>query len=112
MTEEKIHPQAIVSPEAKIASGVEIGAFAVVEAGVELGEGCVVHSHAVIVRAFKIRREAICFIRSASLRAIPRITPTAETALELVAGKRKYFSRARDHQPGNHQGRRSYTDRE
>ncbi|MGB7433876.1 MAG: acyl-ACP--UDP-N-acetylglucosamine O-acyltransferase [Candidatus Acidiferrum sp.] len=48
MTEEKIHPQAVVSPEAKIASGVEIGAFAVVQAGVELGEGCVVHSHAVI----------------------------------------------------------------
>jgi UDP-N-acetylglucosamine acyltransferase len=49
MTAEKIHPQAIVSPKAKIASGVEIGPFASVGDGVELGEHCVVHGHAVIV---------------------------------------------------------------
>jgi len=48
MTAEKIHPQAVVSPEAKIGNGVEIGAFAVVGPDVELGEGCVVHPHAVI----------------------------------------------------------------
>jgi UDP-N-acetylglucosamine acyltransferase len=48
MTESKIHPQAVVSPEAKISKGVEIGAFAVVGCEVELGEECVVHSHAVI----------------------------------------------------------------
>jgi UDP-N-acetylglucosamine acyltransferase len=49
MTESKIHPQAIVSREAKIACGVEIGAFAAVGSGVELGEGCLVHPHAVIL---------------------------------------------------------------
>ena len=49
MTESKIHPQAIVSPEAKIACGVEIGPFASVGSAVELGEGCVVHPHAVIL---------------------------------------------------------------
>jgi len=48
MTESKIHPQAVVSPDAKICKGVEIGAFAVVGSEVELGQECVLHSHAVI----------------------------------------------------------------
>ena len=48
MSEAKVHAQAIVSPQAKIGAGVEVGAFAVVGAGVELGEGCVLHAHAVV----------------------------------------------------------------
>jgi len=48
MSSAKIHAQAMVSPEARLGVGCEVGAFAVVEAGVELGEGCVVHPHAVI----------------------------------------------------------------
>ncbi len=43
-----IHPQAIVSPEAKLGAGVQIGAFAVVGAGAELGDGCVLQEHAVV----------------------------------------------------------------
>ncbi len=43
-----IHPQAIVSPEAKLGADVRIGAYAVVGEGVELGDGCVVHEHAVM----------------------------------------------------------------
>ena len=43
-----IHPQASVSPEAKLGVGVTVGAFAVIGPHVSLGEGCVVHSHAVI----------------------------------------------------------------
>jgi UDP-N-acetylglucosamine acyltransferase len=48
MSTGKIHPQAVVSPGARIGAGVEVGAFAVVGAGVELGEGCVVYPHAVV----------------------------------------------------------------
>jgi UDP-N-acetylglucosamine acyltransferase len=44
----KIDARALVSPEAKLAKGVQVGAFAVIGAGVELGEGCVLHSHAVV----------------------------------------------------------------
>jgi len=43
-----IHPQAIVSQEAKLGAGVQIGAYAVVGADVELGEGCVLKEHAVV----------------------------------------------------------------
>lgn len=43
-----IHPQAIVSPEAKLGADVRIGAYAVVGAEVELGDGCELHEHAVV----------------------------------------------------------------
>jgi UDP-N-acetylglucosamine acyltransferase len=48
MSTAKIDAQAVVSPSAKLAAGVEVSAFAVVGAAVELGEGCIVHHHAVI----------------------------------------------------------------
>ena len=38
----------MVSPKAKLAKGVQVGAFAVMGADVELGEGCMVHHHAVV----------------------------------------------------------------
>jgi len=43
-----IHPQAIVSPEAKLGADVRIGAYAVVGEGVELGDGCVLHEHSAV----------------------------------------------------------------
>src|SRR5271155_1879453 len=48
MSTAKLDAQAVVSPSAKLAPGVEVSAFAVVGADVELGEGCEVHHHAVI----------------------------------------------------------------
>jgi UDP-N-acetylglucosamine acyltransferase len=48
MSTAKVHAQAMVSPQAKLGAGVEVGAFAVVGADVELGDGCVVHAHAVV----------------------------------------------------------------
>jgi UDP-N-acetylglucosamine acyltransferase len=44
----EIDCRAIVSPSARVASGVQIGPFAVVGDEVELGEGCVVEPHAVV----------------------------------------------------------------
>lgn len=45
---QKIHPTAIVDPQAKIAADVEIGPYAVVGPDVEIGSGCVIGPHAVI----------------------------------------------------------------
>ena len=48
MITEKIHPKAVISPDAKIGKEVEVGAFAIVGADVELGDGCVLQPHAVL----------------------------------------------------------------
>src|SRR5215813_5181779 len=48
MSKPGIHPQALVSPEAKLGEGGSVGAFAVIGPHVHLGDDCVVHSHAVI----------------------------------------------------------------
>jgi UDP-N-acetylglucosamine acyltransferase len=45
-----IHPNAVVSPEARIGEGVRIGPFAVVEEGTTIGDGCEIRAHAVIKR--------------------------------------------------------------
>jgi UDP-N-acetylglucosamine acyltransferase len=43
-----IHPSAIVSPDARLADGVEIGPYAIIGADVEIGEGTTVGAHATI----------------------------------------------------------------
>ncbi len=44
----EIDPRAIVSPSARVGSGVRIGPFSVVGDEVELGDGCVLEPHAVV----------------------------------------------------------------
>jgi UDP-N-acetylglucosamine acyltransferase len=44
----RVHPTAIISPEAELADGVEIGAYVVLEGRVRLGPGCVVRPHALL----------------------------------------------------------------
>jgi len=46
----KIHPTAIVHPNAVISNEVEIGAYSVVEADVVIGPGTVLHDHAILRR--------------------------------------------------------------
>ncbi len=46
----KIHPTAIVHPDAKIAADVEIGAYCIVESDVQIAEGCVLREHAIVRR--------------------------------------------------------------
>jgi UDP-N-acetylglucosamine acyltransferase len=45
-----IHPTAIVSPRAELASDVRVGPYAVIEGEVVIGEGCEIGTHAVIKR--------------------------------------------------------------
>jgi UDP-N-acetylglucosamine acyltransferase len=45
-----IHPTAVIDPGARIGAGVQIGAFAVLEADVVIGDGCRIAAHAVIKR--------------------------------------------------------------
>jgi UDP-N-acetylglucosamine acyltransferase len=54
-----IHLQAAVAPGAKLGSGVQIGAYAIVGENVELGDGCVLHAHAVVQGPSKIGRNNV-----------------------------------------------------
>jgi UDP-N-acetylglucosamine acyltransferase len=54
-----IHLQAAVAPTAKLGSGVQVGAYAVVGDGVELGDGCILHAHAVVQGPSKIGRDNV-----------------------------------------------------
>ncbi len=66
-----IHPSAIVSPEAEIASDVEIGPYSVVGPEVTIGEGSAVGPHVVIEGPTEIGRNCRIF-QFASIGAAPQ----------------------------------------
>ena len=44
----RIHPTAIISPDAVLGDGVEVGAYAYIDDHVSIGNGCKIHPHAII----------------------------------------------------------------
>lgn len=54
-----IHPTAIVHPQAKLGSEVQIGPFAVIESDVEIGDHCVIGAHSVIKQYTILGRQNI-----------------------------------------------------
>ena len=81
----KIHPAAIVSPEAKISSDVEIGPFAIIENDVEIGEGTIVHNNANIKAGARIGKNNIIYPYSV-LAAIPQDLKFKGQYSQLVIG--------------------------
>ena len=65
MSTSQIHLQAVISPSARIAPSVQIGAYAVVGDDVELGDGCVLHPHATVQGPSKIGRNNVFYSFSA-----------------------------------------------
>lgn len=61
----EIDPRAEVSPLARLARGVRVGAFAVIGDNVELGEGSIVHPHAAIGGPARFGRENVFYPFSA-----------------------------------------------
>ena len=80
-----IHQTAIVSPEANIGSGVEIGPYAVVDAGVVVGNDSKISAHAVLKAGTRIGRsvtiESFCVI--AGLPQDLSFDPNLETYSEI-----------------------------
>ena len=56
-----VHPQALVSPEAKLGADVSVGAFAVVEAGAEIGAGTTLYPQTYVGHDAKIGRECLLY---------------------------------------------------
>lgn len=90
MSKPTVHPQAQVSPEAKIGAGVAVGAFAVVGAGVELGEECVVHAHAVLQGPSKFGKRNV-FHPFCVIGGDPQDYTYRGEPVELVAGDGNIF---------------------
>ncbi|MFN3861370.1 MAG: UDP-3-O-(3-hydroxymyristoyl)glucosamine N-acyltransferase [Roseateles sp.] len=59
-----VHPSAVVSPEASLGQGVEIGPLAVIEAGAVIGDGARIGAHCVIERNAQV---------GAATRLAPRV---------------------------------------
>jgi UDP-N-acetylglucosamine acyltransferase len=55
----RIHPTAVISPEAELAEGVEVGPYAVLEGRVRLGPGCVVRPHALLCGPLTLGRDNV-----------------------------------------------------
>lgn len=56
-----IDPLAFVSPKAKVAEGVYVGAFAYISDGAEVGEGSQIYPHAYIGEGVKIGKNALIY---------------------------------------------------
>ena len=65
----KIHPTAIISPQAQIGTGVEIGPYAIIEGKVEIAQNTVIAGHTVIYGDTQIGQN--CFIGSFSSLGLP-----------------------------------------
>lgn len=81
----KIHPTAIVSPRAEVASDVRIGPYAVVEDEVLIGEGCEIGAHAVIKRFTRLGRDNRVF-EHAVLGGEPQDVKFRNESSQLIVG--------------------------
>ncbi len=86
----KIHPTAVVSREAELASDVELGPYVVVEAGAVIGPGSVLASRAVVKRGTSLGAENRLH-EGAVLGGLPQHVQPPETPGRLVIGNRNVF---------------------
>lgn len=84
MTQTEISPLAIVSPTARLGTGVRIDAFAVVEENVEIGDRVRIESHAHLRSGARISADCVVFT-GASIGAVPQdLKFTGEETLACV----------------------------
>ena len=56
-----VHPQACVSPSAKLGADVSVGAFAVVEAGAEIGDGTTLYPQTYVGHETKLGKDCLLY---------------------------------------------------
>jgi len=80
-----IHPTAVISPRARIASDARIGPYVVIEDDVVIGEGCEIASHAVIKQFTTLGRGNRVF-EHAVLGGLPQDVKFKNEASRLIIG--------------------------
>ena len=85
-----IDPRAVVSPDAEIAEGVEIGPFSVIGPGVRIGAGSWIGPHAVINGPTTLGRDNKVF-QFASIGDAPQDRKYAGEPTQLIVGDRNVF---------------------
>jgi UDP-N-acetylglucosamine acyltransferase len=86
----KIHPTAIVAPDAVLADDVEIGPFCVIGSQVEIGAGCHIGPHAVVNGPTRMGRENRIF-QFASIGEGPQDLSYKGEPTRLEIGDRNHF---------------------
>ena len=81
----EIHPTAIVNPDAKISSGVNVGPFSVIENDVEIGEGTIIHNNVTINAGARLGKNNIVY-PYAVLAAIPQDLKFKGQYSQLIIG--------------------------
>lgn len=90
MAESVIHPSASIAASAQLATGVRIGAFAVVGEEVELGEDCALHPHAVVQGPSRFGRANV-FHPFCVIGGDPQDYTFAGERTELIVGDKNVF---------------------
>ncbi|HET7358900.1 MAG TPA: acyl-ACP--UDP-N-acetylglucosamine O-acyltransferase [Rhodanobacteraceae bacterium] len=85
-----IHPTAQIDPSAKLAAGVEVGAYSVIGAGVEIGEGSTIGPHVVVQGPTRIGRRNRIW-QFASIGADAQDKKFAGERAELLIGDDNVF---------------------
>lgn len=85
-----VDPRAVVSPRARLAPGVNVGAYAIVGDDVELGEGCLVHAHAVVRGPARLGRDNVVH-PFCSIGGDPQDLKYAGEPTTLEVGERNVF---------------------
>src|SRR5262245_27097243 len=57
----RIHPTAIISPEAELADDVQVGAYVVIDGQVSIGSGCILRPHAYLCGRLTMGRGNVVF---------------------------------------------------
>ncbi len=85
-----IHPQAVVSSEAKIGANVEIGPFCVIEGDVCIGEGCRLDANVTIKNGVTVGRENQ-FCNGSVIGGKPQHTALTGNCGRIVIGDKNTF---------------------
>ena len=85
-----IHPTAVIAPEARLAPGVRIGAYAVIGPEVSLGADTVVGPHVVIEGRTRVGQENR-FVQFCSIGAAPQVSDWRGEPAELTIGDGNVF---------------------